>query len=145
MIALMQADRERQPLLFFNFGPIDPEVLDRWLRERNLDIPDDLRELWCATGGCDIFESETILGPSGDPYLGDEVEGANEWYREQGMPARYLALCSGFDGLLVLDLPTGTYLRIAESSYEVYGTHDSLADWYQNVIRAEFAARYGLE
>ena len=47
-------------------GSIPKERLDEWLRQRDLEVPSELAELWQETGGGNLFESETILGPFGD-------------------------------------------------------------------------------
>jgi hypothetical protein len=73
MNSLLQQDQGLRPLLFVWNGPISAERLDTWLGERGLEIPDDLVEFWRETGGGDLFESETILGPFGDKRLGDDL------------------------------------------------------------------------
>lgn len=58
-------DAKKRPGLFCWAG--EPPALDSWVKERGWSIPEDLRHLWCETGGGDFFdEGETIFAPFSD-------------------------------------------------------------------------------
>lgn len=142
MIDQLQKDRTVRPDLYRFFGAIVPEKLDAWIRERTLVIPFDLREFWCETGGGDLFESETVLGPFGPVQTGDDVDSVNQWKWRKGMPSDWLVFHTGL-ALTVVKMSGGEYASIREPSYEVLQTFRSLNDWYAD-LRNEYAARYGL-
>src|SRR5829696_1738707 len=87
----IMTDADLKPHLFLWNGDIAPEALDRWARDHDWPLPSDLRALWCATGGGEMFESEVILMPFGNPspdnvlHISDaDVVGRNAWYTEAG-------------------------------------------------------------
>jgi len=143
VIDQLRKDRIRRPDLFHSFGPIEPEKLDAWLRECKFVIPHDLREFWCETGGGDLFETETVLGPFASADLADNVEAMYRWHRQKGMPADWLLFHIGA-GLSVVKMSSGEYATVQPGSYEVKDTFASLEDWYNRLLRKEYALRYGL-
>ncbi|HEY3974959.1 MAG TPA: hypothetical protein VGM18_18275 [Candidatus Sulfotelmatobacter sp.] len=143
MIDQLQKDQAARADLFRFFGAIRPEKLDSWLRERKLDIPQDLKTFWCETGGGDLFESETVLSPFGNVDLGDDIDSVNQGRWQKGMPAHWLAFHTGL-GLSVVETLSGGYANLHGDSYEVRSTFKSLDDWYSNFLRKEYAERYGL-
>lgn len=137
-------DQRCRPDLFHFFGAIAPDLLTTWLRERKLVIPVDLSRFWCETGGGDMFETETVLGPFGRTDLADDVDSVNQFHRQKGMSADWVIFHTGMGGLTVVEMSSGRYASVREGSYEVQQTFASLADWYANLIRQEYAPRYNL-
>jgi len=144
MNALLENDRAKRPELFHFLGPMPSAELDAWLNDRHLVVPDDLKQFWHEAGGGELFETETILSPFGRKDLADDVESVNEFHREKGMPANWVIFHTGIGGLSVVEMPSGKYASVRESSYEVQETFASFADWYANLVRREYAPRYGL-
>jgi hypothetical protein len=134
-------DALERPDLFHWNGPIDSTALDAWLQLHGMDrCPRDLRRFWEATGGGDLFETETILGPFGKVEWGDDVLGQNEVDRDGRLTKSRLVFARddhGFGG--VVDLDSGQYLGAAAGE-----SFRSLDDWYVSTLRNEYAARYGL-
>ena len=137
---LLIADAEQRPELFHWNGPVDRSIIEESLASYHL-LPGDLIDFWAETGGGDFFESETILGPSGDDRLGDSVRIANELHRQGGMPMRYVLFRTGV-GLSAIDLETGKYVELSPT-YETMGSYDTFNAWYWS-IRRDFAETYGL-
>jgi hypothetical protein len=135
-------DSKKRPDLFKWFGKINPQQLGSWLAEKQFLIPADLFEFFCQTGGGDIFETETILGPFGNKELGDDLEGMNMFHRKKGMQSKYLIFHIGL-GISVIDQNSFHYL-ILDNNYSKVNTFDSFDNWYVNYLRAEYAERYGL-
>src|SRR5258706_1690445 len=92
-------DARRRPDLFVWQGPVDPGWLDGWLRARRLKIPAELRFVWIETGGGDFLENETILGPTGDITLADDVHSVNAYHRTRGLSEEYLVFNRRADGV----------------------------------------------
>ena len=67
MLGRLLTDAQLKPHLLTWNGAINAPQQDDWGRENDSSLPPDLRVLWSATGGGDIFESETLLGPFVDP------------------------------------------------------------------------------
>lgn len=137
-------DRLERPELFHFSGAIPPDRLNRWMQERGLDVPNDLKQFWSETGGGDLFESETILGPFGQVELGDDVDSVNEFHKRKGLPSDYLIFHTGM-ALSIVRLSTGEYATVEEGSYMLQQTFKSLDDWYRCLIRKEYASRYEIE
>ena len=138
------SDAEARPDLFLWNKSIDRSSLKEWLAENRWQIPDDLFLFWRETGGGDIYETETIFGPVGDADLGEDVLEINEELREEGMPEDFLVFHQGTGGLSAVRLSDGQYLQLSEDNFSESGTYSSLEEWYDRVIRDEYADRYGL-
>jgi hypothetical protein len=87
------SDAKRKPALCRWFGPIPSPELGAWLERSEMLLPSDLLDFWCATGGGDIFETETILRPTVPQspnscfVAGDDTDTQNSSHRKAGMPA----------------------------------------------------------
>jgi len=137
---ILMQDAARHPQLFVWNGAIESNQLEAWLQEHQLNLPQDLIELWKRTNGGDLFESETILSPFGDDSLGDDIEGVNEFHYSQGMSKKYLLFHLG-TGLSAVRLTDGYYVKLDES-YQEIAQFQSLDDWYRDELRAEYGKRY---
>jgi len=144
MNTLLQNDLAKRPDLFHLLGPIPSVELDAWLSERQLIVPNDLKQFWREEGGGELFESETILSPFGRGDLGDDVETLNQFHRQKGMPEDWMIFHTGIGGHSVVHIPSGKYASVREGSYEVHQWFASFADWYANLVRREYATRYNL-
>lgn len=142
-IALLD-DAAKRPDLFNWNGAIGAQAVDRWLGERRLRAPDELRAVWAATGGGEIFESETILGPLADPALGDDVESVNEHLRGQGLSPDYLVFHAGIGGYTAVNQRDQSLAQIDPKTYQPAASFPTFDEWYLQVIRAEYAQSYGL-
>lgn len=147
MLLILQ-DALRHPGAFDWFGSIRPPALAEWLRRSGFVIPRDLQDFWIATGGGDVFESETLLRPtgmaakSGEFFAGDDIETANERHRQRGLTAGLLLFHQGtWNSAIALDEQRYAVLN---SEYSELFRFDSFDDWYAATIRKEFGERYGL-
>lgn len=144
MNAQLRADLFSHPELFDWHGPIENAHLGAWLRDRGLErLPDELVQLWEETGGGELFESETILGPFGDRHLGDDIDSVNDFHHGRGLSCNYLVVHRGF-GLTAIRLVDNKWVFLDPGTYQELAEYDSFASWYKSVLRAEFAERYGL-
>ena len=143
MITQLLTDESVRPQLFHWNGAIRRADLDQWLLENQIQVPHDLVELWATTGGGDLFESETILGPHGNVELGDDVLSVNATHRARGLGVDFVLFHIGL-GLSAVRLSDGKYVSLSEDDYRVTAEYSSLADWYERAIREEYAERYGL-
>lgn len=117
--------------------------LNIWLQKHNLNLPEDLIAFWQVTGGGDLFESETILSPFGDTYLGDDIDSVNEFHYSQGMKRDYLVFHVG-TGLSAVRLADGHYVTLRDN-YQELSEFFSLDDWYVGEVRSQFANQYHLD
>lgn len=139
-------DARLRPDLFHWNGRMDPAGLRAWLAANQWlgPCPSDLLVFWQETGGGDVFETETILGPLGDPQMGDDIASVNRAMRSRGMPARFLVFHTG---MLVsaVDTEVGDYVELESSSFHVLRRFASLDEWYGATLRKEYRQRYGLQ
>jgi hypothetical protein len=140
MNSQIKEDAAKWPNEFYLLQPIPPAELNAWLSERNLTVPDDLKEVWRETGGGDVFDTETILCPYGNRDLADDVDSVNEFYWRRGMPVDWLIFATGIGELTVVKMSTGEYANVRYDSFEVTETFSSFADWYA-WIRKDLAPR----
>lgn len=143
--SMLLRDSRARPDLFHWNGPISDARLRTWLRQQGIDrrIPGDLVELWRLTGGGDFLETETLLGPFADESLGDDVAGANQTLRQQGLSGQFLVFCRGAS-VGAIDLSSGDFVELESRTLRVRRRFRSLDDWYTSTVRAELGARYGL-
>ncbi len=140
---LIYRDAQLRPDLFFWNGQIPADRLENWLREHALEIPDDLFGFWLRTGGGDIFESETILGPFADAGMGDDVDSANHAYHQSGVSSDYLIFHTGI-GISAVRFSDKRYVALSDTEYRELKIFPSFEEWYKGWIRNEYAGRYGL-
>lgn len=140
---LIYRDAELRPNLFFWNGPVPAGRLEKWLGEHNLEIPDDLFGFWLRTGGGDLFESETILGPFADAVMGDDVDSVNHFHHQSGLSPEYLIFHTGI-GISAVRLSDKRYVLLNDTDYHVVKIFLSFEEWYKGWIRNEYAGRYGL-
>ena len=136
-------DAMSRPDLFVWNGPIEGRQLRRWLSENALNLPEDLVAFLELTGGGDLFESETILGPYGDVELGDDLIGANISLRSEGMPAGYVVFHRGMDLSAIRSLDH-KYVAFTAPDFHEKAVFSSLEAWYVESLREEYGERYGL-
>jgi len=138
-------DARVRPDLFIWNGRMDRTEFELWLAS-NMWIgscPRDLLTFWQETGGGDVFETETILGPLSDPQMGDDLVAVNREMKDRGMPERFLVF---HVGLLIsaVDKASGDYVELAPEEFRVVRRFRSLEEWYRATLRAEYSQRYGL-
>lgn len=143
MTPTMRKDLQLKPQVFFWEGPTDSRQLKRRLQEEGWRLPEDLLKLLAVTGGGEIFESETILGPCRDAELGDNLFTCNEQLRGRGLPDGYVVFHTGM-AVSAVRLADGRYVEFGLEDFEERGEYATLDDWYRKLIRAEYAERYGL-
>lgn len=141
--SLIRQDARRAPNAFIWQGAVPRVRLTTWCAQRGLTLPADLFELLRATGGGDLFESETLLAPFAGQDTGDDADGANAHHDAAGLPARYWLVVVGLE-LLALDRERGMYVSFSPANYEILAEYGTLEAWYLATIRAEFGSRYGL-
>jgi hypothetical protein len=125
-------------------GAIAPDVLDAWLNAKAIQTPPDYREFLLATGGGEAFESEEFFAPFGawDPH--DHIESVNEFHRSNGLRTSMVVFHEGFAGLTAFVTNPVAYVTLAAGDYSEIARYASLDEWYDESIRPELAARYGL-
>ncbi len=91
-----------------------------------------------------MFESETILRPEIDGTDGEGVEMMNEFLRSKGLPAQYLVFSTGAF-LSAVRQSDGHIVWLGDDNgYTERLEFGSLEEWYRQLVRAEYAERYGL-
>ena len=138
-------DALTRPDLFQWFGVVEAEF-EPWSKALPLRIHPGLVSFWRRTGGGDVFESETLLGPLA-PAESDNVLKVSEFHRKRGLPRDLVVFHTG----LCLSASSVDVRRhrnrlvvFKPESFEVAHSVDTFNAWYQNTLRSEFAERYGL-
>jgi hypothetical protein len=146
MLILLR-DAEVVPSVFQPFGAIPTAELREWVRRNALVLPSDLIELWEATGGGDIFDSETIFRPTvpsipNTCFVADDIEGRNAAHAAEGKPSGFYIFQQGAF-LSAIRLSDQKFVTLTEN-YAIENSFGSFDEWYVQTLRAEFGARYGL-
>jgi hypothetical protein len=136
-------DAEARPRLFLWEGPLDPETLRILLSQKDWTIPDDLFSFWVATGGGDLFETETILGPKSSEELGDNLFTENDRLQKAGLPTDYMVFHMGLF-LSAIRLRDGMYVRLDPRNFHELSEYSSMEDWYSSLIRSNYENDYDL-
>jgi hypothetical protein len=141
MIDLIIRDSNQSPNLFVWRGGLPLSEIEKWERSQLVSVPDDLKELWSTKGGGDLFESETILQPSG-PDEDDLVLPRSEWFWGKGLKSDLYVF---HEGLYISTFQgAGDILRcLNTSNFSEVGTFQTLDDWYLS-LRSEYGDRYSL-
>lgn len=136
-------DVEKRPELFRWNGPEDRGRLRKWTAGFDGKIPEEMFLFWEATGGGEVFETETLLSPFGDSSAGEDIEGVTVSCRNRGLPENWMVFHIGW-GVSAFDKKDGRFAWFEPQSYSPSRIIESFHDWYVSVLRAEFAERYGL-
>jgi len=142
---VLTEDAQRRPELFRWYGRPEDAKFRAWLESNRWleQCPPDLLKFWQETGGGDAFETETILGPSGDMPSGDDVVAVNRAMRSRGMPERFILYHTGLL-MSAVDTTQGDYVELDPATFSVRRRFRSLEDWYVLTLRKEYGQRYGL-
>jgi hypothetical protein len=138
-------DALTRPRLFHWHGVVESEF-DAWLAALPVRVHPGLASFWRRTGGGDVFESETLLGPL-VPDEADNVLKVSEFHWNKGLPRELLIFHTGFC-LSASSVDTRRHRNrlvvFKPESYEVEHTFYTFNEWYQKTLRSEYAERYGL-
>jgi hypothetical protein len=151
LLGRLLADVAIRPTLFLWNGPINPQRLELWAVENEWQLPDDLKAFWVTTGGGQMFETEAMLGPFVDAAKGNaahltdtNVVGANRRYHSAGLRSDLLVIHEGA-WVTCCDLQAGRYVVIdSQPPFQMRESYENFANWYNGLVRAEYAARYSL-
>jgi len=135
-------DAQANPRLFRWNGPIDPQMLLQWAARHDYRVPPDLLDFWASTGGGEVFETEMFLKPLVSSADEDGVEYATISHQRRGIPPGLVVFHEGL-GSTAVRCADGVYVSLDFDS-RIAGLYDSFDDWYVNVLRSEYAERYGL-
>jgi hypothetical protein len=133
-------DAAAHPRLFLWFGAPSADQL-RAVSAAFVQLPQGLLHFWKLTGGGDVFESETILGPAG--INEDNVLAATRRLQSQGLSKDYCLFHRGLT-TTVVDLIAGRFQVVDEKFRPLRSSIETFDDWYESVLRKEYAQRYGL-
>jgi len=131
-------DISNSPLLF----QLEKVERDSFSSELPL-APEDLIEFWTKLGAGEIFESETIYSPAADEG-DDTVLAINEYFAAKGMSPTYTVFHTGV-AITAYRTEDPKYVILDEETFEVVSSFSSLEEWYDNVLRTEYAERYGMK
>ena len=142
MIDEILHDGMQLPRVFLWRGPLNPKLVDEWISPNRVHIPRDLKELWIATGGGDIFETETILCPlTTDPEY--DIMEVNQLYWKSGVDKNLLIFHIGtWVSAVRNDAPK--FVSWSTEDTKNMMQFDSLSAWYCQTLRKEYGQRYGL-
>ena len=138
-------DALARPDLFRWFG-INSREFKLWLEALPVRVHPGLVDFWDRTGGGDIFESETLLGPL-HPAEAENVLKMNEYHWNNGLSEEMVLFHIGtFMSASHVDFPKhrNSVVTFKNDSYEIAKKFATFGDWYTKTLRAEFADRYGL-
>jgi len=141
MIDAMLKDSVLRPHLFIWRGALPMPAIESWEREQSLCAPSDLKQLWNAKGGGDIFESETILQPFGAPDY-DLIGSVSRVFWARGLSTTYCVFHTGlWDS--IFRKSDGALFSIMSKDLTQLSMWQDLDDWYGS-LRQEYAERYDL-
>ena len=133
----------KMPCLFAWWGPEDEGRLSAWAREKRGCVPEDLFRWWSIHGGGELFETETLLSPFGNPAMGDDVDATTQIQHAKGLSSNWTVFHVGF-GFSAFDLNDAHFAWFQRHQRSPSAEFDSLEAWYKGILRKEYAERYGL-
>lgn len=142
MINKILSDGASYPKLVTWIGAPNATSVDEWARSFQVESALDLVLLLKATGGGWLFETEIILPPFETEYL-DYAEVVNEKHSGLGLPSDLWIYHEGA-WLSAYSRRTGLYCQL-DGNYGTVTSYESMDRWYIELIRNEYAQRYGLK
>lgn len=143
MIAQLTADEEVAPYLFHWSGRVLPSELRNWIRTVGIMPPSDLVWLWIETGGGTMFETEEVLCPMKSAINDLDVLTATKLWHGRGLDPQLLVFHQGMC-VSAWDHSAGKVRTYSRRDLRALEDARSIDEWYTQIIRAEYAARYGL-
>jgi hypothetical protein len=146
VIPTIYEDSLAHPRLFHWFGIAEPEFED-WLKVLPLRVHPGLVSFWRRTGGGEVFESETLLGPL-VAEESDNVLKVNELHWGKGLPEEMLIFHLGLSrsaSFVDRKRHRNRIVSFKPDSYEVARWFYTFDGWYREEVRVEYASRYGLD
>ena len=141
MTFALLVDAKDQPRAFRWNGSVPRQRIDEWPADRGWRVPGELIELWTEVGGGELFESETILQPC--LHGEDDIDEENEQLIPLGLPFDLMVFHRGMC-ISAVDQSSGEVIVLEPETFGETGRFASVDDWYRQLIRREFADRYGL-
>lgn len=138
-------DALARPNLFRWFS-VGGTEFESWLTALPLRVHPGLVSFWRRTGGGDVFESETLLGPLASEES-DNVLKVSEFHWIQGLSRDLLIFHRGLclsASYVDMRRHRNRLVVFKPESYEVARWFDTFNGWYQETLRSEYAERYGL-
>lgn len=125
-------------MLFLWNGLVAQDLLKNIIAKEGWNIPQDLFEFWCQTGGGDIFETEEILCPTVNL---NEIKEVNLAIRSvtPDLIAFHMGLC-----ITAVRQSNCDYVVLESEGGPIINTYKSFESWYKGTLRAEYSERYGL-
>jgi hypothetical protein len=145
MLSTIYEDALMRPELFHWYGGVESEF-EAWLHALQLRVHPGLVSFWRRTGGGDLFESETLLGPLA-PDETDNVLKVSESHWNKGLPRDLLVFHTGLClSASSVDMRRHRNRLVVSKpqSYEIEHRFYTFDEWYQRTIRPEYAERYSL-
>lgn len=133
-------DARERPLAFSWNGPVPEDRLRAWLEDVAHPVPEDLIAVWATVGGGELFESEELYAPDG---TSDDLRLVSEFLIERGLPPGHTVFHRGC-WVSTIDHATGELVARGSSTLWEEARFGTFDEWYINLLRAEFADRYGL-
>ena len=89
-----------------------------------------------------MFETERVLRPLPVANDEDEIATLTAWCRERGMPSGHVVFHEGFR-YTAIRCTDGAYVSF-DGEVQMCGEYISLDHWYTQLLRSEYASKYGL-
>ena len=135
----IQKDYKKKPHLF-KTEKVRPAELCGEIPEPPLDLID----FWTEIGAGEIFETETIYSPSCSiEENADTLYEINSLFQKRGLSPLLTVFHTGIS-ISAYRKQTPYYVILDDSNFEITKCFNSIEEWYDKVIRAEYAERYGL-
>jgi hypothetical protein len=112
----MMRDAEQRPELFHWHGPEGRTRLSEWAAAVGGKVPEDLLSLWASFGGGELFETETLLSPFGDPSIGDDIDGVTSFSRQRGLAEHWVVFHVGW-GMSAFNTIDGRFAWFEPQNY----------------------------
>jgi hypothetical protein len=109
---------------------------------RGWTLPRDLLDFWTVTGGGEIFESEGFLPPLVSADGQEEIGQLTRWCQRRGLPNNFVVFHEGL-GFTAVRCADQAYVSL-DGDLRIAGEYPTLEQWYVDVLRREYAERYGL-
>ena len=135
LLRVLGRDEATSPAAFHWRGRVEQESLDAAPAIEAFRPPLALRELWLRKGFGELYESEEILSPV-------QARERVAWHAAHGLDRPGVLFYEGALGVAFAQ-PDGRIVTVGPIASEDRMSEDLLA-WYRDVVRAEFANRYGL-
>jgi len=121
--------------IFFEYNPVDKNVLFKELKKYNFSFPNELIHLWLELGGGDLFETYSILHPvHSELDWADDMITHNEYALSLGFDNEYFIFARDAGESAAFHKKNHKIVVFENQTFRKLKSYENITDWFQQML-----------